>query len=331
MSNASPGDAMLLHLIAPILDPLNHPDVTDIVVNEPGRVGVRKAGLWEWLDVPAFTCDLMDAATILIAYRTGREFDEANPYVNSTLPGGQRFQGVRPPGTKPGRILWAIRRPPAKARTIDDPDVPDLFEGTNARRSRRERAKGDLGSLFKGKDWPAFFRAARLAGLSMGMCGPTGSGKSDFARRMIQVYRPGIRIVTLETDDEFGDAGPPNRAPLFYDDTHMTADEAVRIAKRLVPVEIFLQEVRGAEAWSMLEALESGHNGCTSWHAQEGREEESLADMARHHKTGEGIPEGRMIQKIRNAIDIIAYCERTDDNKFRVSSVRLMSEERPIT
>ena len=68
------------------------------------------------------TFDLLDAATILIGQRTGREFDEAHPYVNSTLPGGQRFQGVRPPGTKAERILWAIRRPPTVARRIEDDD-----------------------------------------------------------------------------------------------------------------------------------------------------------------------------------------------------------------
>ena len=61
----------------------------------------------------------------------------------------------------------------------------------------------------------------------------------------------------------------------------MTSDEAVRIAKRLAPDEIFLQEVRGAEAYPLLQALESGHPGCTSWHARPGKELESLAMMVR--------------------------------------------------
>src|ERR1700733_6716760 len=97
------GDTTLLRLIAPILPALDNPQVTDVVINRPGQVGIREAGEWVWLDVPSFTFDLLDAATILIGQRTGREFDERHPYVNSTLPGGQRFQGVRPPGTKAER------------------------------------------------------------------------------------------------------------------------------------------------------------------------------------------------------------------------------------
>ena len=62
-------------------------------------------------------------------------------------------------------------------------------------------------------------------------------------------------MVTIETDDEFGEVGPSNKAPLFYDETQVTSDEAVRIALRLVPVEIALQEVRGPEAYTLLRAM----------------------------------------------------------------------------
>jgi type IV secretion system protein VirB11 len=321
------GDRTLLHLLAPIEEPLNHPAVTDIVVNQPYRVGIRKAGAWEWLAIPSFDFERLDAATILIGQRTGREFDEANPYVNSTLPGGQRFQGVRPPGTKADRILWAIRRPPAIARKVEDEDFPGLFETTNRGETRRQRTKGELVDSFKAGDWRRFFPAARLAGLSMAFCGATGSGKSDMARRMIQVCRPGSRMVTIETDDEFGEVGPENKAPLFYDDTCITSDEAVRIALRLVPVEIALQEVRGAEAYSLLRAMSSGHSGVTTWHAEQGRELEALTMMARQHPAGREMSEARLMEMASEAFDVIAYCERGDEG-FRVSNVRLMAAER---
>jgi type IV secretory pathway ATPase VirB11/archaellum biosynthesis ATPase len=322
-----PGDRTLLHLLRPIDEALNHPEVTDIVVNQPLCVGIRRAGRWEWLDVPSFDFETLDAATILIGQRTGREFDEANPYVNSTLPGGQRFQGVRPPGTKADRILWAIRRPPATARKMEDPDFPGLFATTNKGQTRRQRVRQQLMDLHQAGDWQRFFPAARMAGLSMAFCGATGSGKSDMARRMIQISRPGARMVTIETDDEFGDVGPENKAPLFYDDTRISSDEAVRIALRLVPVEIALQEVRGAEAYALLRAMSSGHSGVTTWHAEEGRELEALAMMARQHPAGREMSEGRLMEMASEAFGVIAYCERSDDG-FRVSSVRLMAEER---
>jgi len=324
------GDRTLSRLIAPLDGPLNHPEVTDIVVNRPHQAFIRQAGAWTVLDVPSFDFDTLDAATILIGQRTGREFDEGNPYVNSTLPGGQRFQGVRPPGTKAGRILWAIRRPPAVARRIEDDDFPTLFTDTNKGQTRRQRAKADLLALYHAGDWRRFFPAVRIAGMSIAFCGATGSGKSDLARRMIQVTRPGARMVTIETDDEFGEVGPENKAPLFYDDTRISSDEAVRIALRLVPVEIALQEVRGAEAYALLRAMSSGHSGVTTWHAEEAREIEALCMMARQHPAGREMAEGRLMGMARLAFDVIAYCERGDTG-FRVSSVRLMSEERVET
>lgn len=333
MSNLPPGhvlgDRTLMDILRPIEDALNDGAVTDIVINRPFEVGVRRSGAWDWLHVPSFDFDALDAASILIGQRTGREFDEAHPYVNSTLPGGQRFQGVRPPGTKPGRILWAIRRPPAVARTVKDADFPALFTTTNRGRTRRQRAKDDLMSLFREGDWLRFFPAARLAGMSMAFCGPTGSGKSDMARRMIQISRPGTRMVTIETDDEFGEAGPENKAPILFDDAQVSADEAVRIALRLVPTEIALQEIRGAEAYAMLRALESGHTGLTTWHAEEGRELEALCMMARQHAAGREMTEGRLMEMAASALDVIAYCERGDDG-FRVSRVRLMAMEREL-
>lgn len=320
------GDEILLRMLAPILPALDNPQVTDVVVNRPGQVGIRDAGNWVWLDVPSFTFDLLDAASILLGQRTGREFDEAHPYVNSTLPGGQRFQGVRPPGTKADRILWAIRRPPTVARRIEDDDFDGLFDDIGNGASHRQRLRGDLLAKYADRDWRGVFTAARLAGMSIAFCGPTGSGKSDLARRCLGVNRPGSRMVTIETDDEFGEVGPENKAPLFYDDTQVTSDEAVRIALRLVPVEIALQEVRGPEAYSLLRAMNSGHSGVTTWHSVEGMELEALVMMARQHPAGREMTEDKLMAMARDAFDVIAYCYR-DGNKFGVSSVRLMALE----
>jgi type IV secretion system protein VirB11 len=232
------GDRTLNYLLGPIQQDLDDGEVTDIVVNKPHRVCVRKNGVWHWRDVPSFDFETLDAMTILIGQRTGREFDEGNPYVNSTMPGGQRFQGVRPPGTHQDRILWAIRRPPAVARTVDDPDFEDLIADVNEVNVQQRRRALTVANAYRNKDWREVLVGARKSGMSIGICGAIGDGKTDSCRRLVQVYRPDIRMVTIETDDEIGNAGPENKAPLIYDDTKMTSDEALRIAKRLVPIEI---------------------------------------------------------------------------------------------
>lgn len=322
------GDRTLAHLQAPIADLLEHPRVTDVCINKVQKVWYRIDGEWSVRDVPSFSFDTIDAMSILVGQRTGRECDEANPYVNSTMPAGQRFQAVRPPGTIEGRILWAIRRPPAIARRLDDPDFDELVSEVNVMTQRRASGAGPVSECFKKRDWRGLFRAARLSGQSIGFCGAMGDGKSDMVRRTIQVYRPQTRTVTLQTDDEMGDAGPANLAPVLYDDTKVPADEAVRIAKRLAPSEIVMQEVRGPEAWSLLMAMNSGCSGLTTWHANEGEEQEALRDMARQHPAAAGMPDDQLMTKIRRAFDVIAYCRRNDDGRFRISSVRLMAQER---
>jgi type IV secretory pathway ATPase VirB11/archaellum biosynthesis ATPase len=257
-------------LLKPLQPKLDHPEVTDIIANKPGRFAYRQNGKWSWLDIPELDHDAMDVATILIGKRSGREFDEAHPYVNSTLPGGQRFQGVRQPGTKDGSFLWAIRRPPTRARTIDDDDFTDLFDN-DTEGSRASRVTSQVIDYYRQKDWRRLFHAARHAGMSIGFVGPTGGGKTDMGRRMIQTGR-NVRIVTVETDDEYGDAGPENKASLIYNEDQVTPEQAVKIALRLIPVEIFFQEIRGAEAYWLLRAMSSGHPGCTTWHGDEGRE-----------------------------------------------------------
>lgn len=318
------GDRTLLAILAPILSILNDPLVTDICINKPYQVFIRKSGVWEVLTVPSFDFDTLDAATILIGQRSGREFDEANPYVNSTLPGGQRFQGVRPPGTHQNRLLWAIRRPPTTARKFEDPDFDELTSEVNSMASRRASGGDAVAAAYRAKDWRSVFRAARLAGMTIGFCGAMGDGKSDMVRRAIQVYRPETRMGTIETDDEMGDTGPENKAPVIYDDTKLSADEAVRIAKRLAVTEIVLQEVRGPEAWALLMALNSGCSGLTTWHANEGEEREALRDMASGHPAAAGVD---VMEKVRRAFDLIAYCRRNDAGRFRISSVKLRAAE----
>lgn len=320
------GDRTLHAILAPIQHDLDHPSTTDVVVNKPHQVGVRQNGQWTFRHIPSFDLDTLDAATILIGQRTGREFDEANPYVNSTTPGGHRFQGVRPPGTSANRLLWAIRRPPSIARQFDDDDFDELTSEVNTMTSRLALAAPAIAVHYRNKDWRPFFKGARMGGLSIGFCGGMGDGKSDMVRRSAQVYRPHSRMVTIETDEEMGDTGPDNKAPLLYDDTKMKPDEAVRIAKRLAAQEIVIQEVRGAEAWSMLVAMNSGASGLTTWHADEGREVESLADMARQHLATASMKDEVLMDRAGKAFDVIAYCRRNDVGRFRISSVRLKGE-----
>jgi type IV secretion system protein VirB11 len=318
-----PGERTLRTLLRCLDAWLDDAATTEIVVNRPGEVGVEQRGQWSWHDVPELTFARLDAVSILAASMTSREVDSSHPLCASTLPTGERIQICRPPTTPPGVISLTIRKPATKARTIDDPDFDSLFSEANAGPTRRTRADERLLQLYHAQDWRAFFKAARLTRKTIGACGATGSGKTDFLKRLLQLTPAHARIVTIEDNPEFGELGPRNRVNLFYGDSraNLAAEDTLKAALRMRPDEIWMQEVRGAEAFAYLRALAAGHpGGCTSWHAEEGQEWDALELMVKQHPAGLAIPETSLRHYLRQYIDIVVWCSR-DTTGFKAPRV----------
>lgn len=318
------GTLPLLAFLAPVQDALEDPATTEIVCQKPCEVGIERGGQWEWRDVPEWTFDRLDALGLLAGYLTGRDFDPEHPCCGSTLPGGQRIQLCRPPATRPGTIALAIRCPPKTARRIDDGDFEALFAETNAEVSRSSRHDAALRGLLHARDYRAFFKLARAAGKTIDVTGPTGSGKTDFARRLMQITHPDKRLVTIESDPEYGQIGPRNTVNLFYNEQHpdMAPEKAVAAALRMRPDEIFFQETRGAEAFAVLRARAAGHRGGgTTWHADEGKELDALALMVRQNKAAEHLSDDTIREFCLKYTDIIVWCARFEDVGYKVPRI----------
>jgi type IV secretion system protein VirB11 len=297
------------------------------VVNKPGEIGVEQAGQWSWFDRPALTFNVLDAIGILAAAMTSREVDSVQPLCTSTLPGGERIQICRPPATLPDRISLTIRKPATFARTADDPDFVPLFSAANSTLSRRAKADEDLIALKRAGDWRAFWGLARQVRKTIGITGRTGSGKTDVAKRLLQLTAPEVRIVTIEDNPETQGLGPPNTVNLFYGDSRarLTAEAAVQAALRMRPDEIHLAEIRGAEAFAFLRAVAAGHPGSiTTWHADEGKEIAALVAMVKQHEAGRSLDD--VEARIRAFVDIIVWCDRNEYG-FSAPRVWLRAEE----
>jgi type IV secretion system protein VirB11 len=326
------GEPTLRAFLEPIQDVLSHPATTEIVVNGPREVGIEQGGKWTWREVPEFTFDRLDQIGILAGYMTGHDLDEDHPFCNSTLPDGQRIHICRPKATLPGVIAMAIRKPPTKARKIEDPDFTHLFTETNTGVSRSKAHDGELCGLLQARDYRAFFRRARAAQKTICVTGRTGSGKTDFLRRLMQETPEITRILTIESDPEFGPLGPRNRVNLFYNDAHpeMAAEEVVKTSLRMRPDEIWFQEVRGAEAFALLRAWAAGHHGGgTSWHAEEGKELEALSLMVRQHPAARDLPDEKVVAFCKQFIDIIVWCDRGEDG-FRAPRIWFKAAEKTV-
>lgn len=312
-----------LHLLKPINDLLADPAITEIVINRPGEVGWEKDGRFTFLDVPELDFETLDAMGIVSGFLTNRNFDPAHPFCGSTLPGGQRIHMCRPPVTPSGVISMCIRKPPRKSRRVGDDDFEPMFSNANKGKSRVARVDKQLLDLYRAGDWKAFILAAIAARKTFGVAGVTGSGKTDMLRRLLAETPEDRRIVTIESDPEFGPIGPRNRVSLFYyeDRPGMTALDAVKASLRLYPKSIWFQEVRGAEAYALGRALISGHTGGgTSWHAERGQELNALAKMIGEHPDAKNQSPDQLREFARSCFDIIIYASR-EGGQFEASDI----------
>ena len=269
------GETTLRHLLSPIQDRLDDPNVTEIVINRPGEIGIERAGEWIWQAVDAFDFQRLDAIALLAGRMTSREADPANPLCGSTLPDGQRIQICRPPATRPGVIAMCIRKPPKTPRRLDDPDLVDLFAVANKGPTRRSAADAKLVALYRAKDWMAFLAGAVKARKTIGTAGLTGSGKSDLLRRLLGAVSEDHRIVTIESDPEFGEVGPRNRVNLFYNDDRegQRAVDVVKASLRMFPSTIASRRFAGLSP---------------SRHARHSERAQQLHVLARRRRRGGG-------------------------------------------
>ncbi|MFL5252522.1 MAG: ATPase, T2SS/T4P/T4SS family [Rhodopila sp.] len=277
-----------------------------------------------------FTFDRLDQIGILAGYLTGRDFDADNPFCGSTLRDGQRIQMCRPPATLPGVIAMAIRKPAPTARTLDDADIPDLMSEANQPVSRASQNDAELCQMLADRRYPEFFRLARRSGKTIDVCGVTGSGKTDFAKRLMQETHAEKRILTIESDAEYGPIGPRNTVNVFYNEQHtaMQPEKAVMAALRMRPDEIWFQETRGPEAFAVLRARAAGHRGGgTTWHAEEGKEIDALALMVRQNPSAAHLSDEKIRELCLKFVDVIVSCARTGPGQFRITRVWFKAAE----
>nr|WP_294546642.1 ATPase, T2SS/T4P/T4SS family [uncultured Rhodopila sp.] len=322
------GETTLRHLLAPIDDLRTDPSVTEIVINRPGEVGTERGGVWTWREVPDFTFDRLDAIALLTGRMTNREADPAHPLCGSTFPDGERVQICRPPATAADIIAMCIRKPPKTPRRLDDPDLIALFSEVNTGPAKRSETDGVLLDLYHAKDWLRFLAGAVKARKTIGSTGLTGSGKSDFLRRLLGAVPETDRVVTIESDPEFGAAAPRNSVALFYNDDRkgQTAVDVVKASLRMFPKTIAFQEVRGPESFALIRAIISGHNSFTSWHADEGDEIGAMAMMLRQSEPCQQAPQEQLTAMVERCFDIIVSF-RKEGGEFRVRRVWFKAAE----
>lgn len=259
--------------LEPVRPWLEDDQVVEICANGPGEVWVERFGqsAMERHDVPALTEHAIRHLAERVAGHSGQSVNEEHPLLSAALPTGERFQGVIPPATTAG--AFAIRKQVIKEMRLDDYRRLGSFEKV---RTAEEGALSDVDrALCEHLDAgriEEFIRLAVVSRYSILLSGGTSSGKTTFLNAILKEVPAEERIITIEDTREVNPI-QRNYLPLVASkgdqgEARVTVETLLQASMRLRPDRIFLGEIRGAEAYSFLRAINTGHPGSiTTVHA----------------------------------------------------------------
>ncbi|MCM5572079.1 CpaF family protein [Burkholderiaceae bacterium FT117] len=289
--------------LGPLESLLADPTVSDILVNTYQTVYVERRGQLERTDVRFASDDHLMKIIDKIVSRVGRRIDESSPMVDARLPDGSRVNAIIPPLAIDGPLL-SIRRFAVVPLKADD-----LIRF----KSMTPQLSELLGAMVKAK-------------LNILISGGTGSGKTTLLNILSAFIPPKERIVTIEDAAELQLQQPhvvrlETRPPNIEGRGEITQRSLVRNSLRMRPDRIILGEVRGAETFDMLQAMNTGHEGSMATvHANTPRDAltrlENMLGMA-----GMTMPPKAMRQQIASALTAVVQVSRLSDGKRKIVSL----------
>ncbi|HTW45112.1 MAG TPA: CpaF family protein [Acidobacteriaceae bacterium] len=289
--------------LGPLEPLLRDKSISDIMVNGKDSVFIEKGGILRKIDA-AFRDDrhLMQIIDRIVS-RVGRRVDESSPMVDARLPDGSRVNAIIPPLALDGPAL-SIRRfgtgPLIANQLVALKSIsPEMME---------------------------LLAAAVRARISVLVSGGTGAGKTTLLNILSQYIPQGERVVTIEDAAEL-QLAMQNIVRLETRPPNVEGQGAIRQrqllinALRMRPDRIIIGEVRGEEAFDMLQAMNTGHEGSmTTIHANTTRDAlsrlESMVAM-----TNLNLPERTVRQQISSAISVVVQVSRLSDGSRRVVNI----------
>lgn len=289
--------------LGPLEPLLSDPSVADVLVNSYNNVYVERGGVLE--RVPVQFRDERHLLRIIdkIVSRVGRRVDESQPWVDARLEDGSRVNAIIRPCAIDGPTL-SIRKFSRDPLTLDR-----LVE----RGVLNEQARRVLHALVEAR-------------LNVLISGGTGSGKTTMLNALSAFIDPRQRIVTIEDAAELQLKQEhvvrlETRPASIEGAAAVTQRDLVRNALRMRPDRIIVGEVRGAEAFDMLQAMNTGHDGSmTTIHANTARDALSRLEQMVAMMGGE-LPLSAVRQQVASGINVVLQLARLSDGSRRIMSI----------
>jgi pilus assembly protein CpaF len=289
--------------LGPLEPLLNDPSITEIMVNDPFNVFIEREGQIEAVDVTFRDESHLRHVIDRIVAPIGRRIDESSPLVDARLPDGSRVNAIIPPLAIAGPAL-TIRKFGREPFTLEKLVSLGTIDVAIAQ----------------------FLQSCVEKRMSIIISGGTGSGKTTTLNALGLCIPPGERLITIEDSAELRLEYPhlvslESRPPNIEGEGEIPIRMLVRNALRMRPDRIIVGEVRGGEAFDMLQAMNTGHRGSlTTLHANTPTDAlirlESMVLMA-----GFDMPVSAIRRMITGAVEIIIQQDRLSDGRRVITAI----------
>jgi pilus assembly protein CpaF len=300
----------------PLEDLIKDDRINDILVNGTRQIYVERSGVLSRTDLRFIDDEHVLRVIRRILAPLGRRIDESSPMVDARLPDGSRVNAIIPPLALDGPCLSIrkFRKDPLQAG--------DLV------------ASGTMDETIL-----SFLRHAVSKRSNVLISGGTGSGKTTMLNVLSRFISPAERLVTIEDAAELNlghdhvvrlETRPPN----VDGQGEVTARDLMRNALRMRPDRVLLGEVRSDEVMDMLQAMNTGHDGCMSTiHANSPRDALLRIEMLAGFAGFQG-QESTLKHMVATALDLVIQVGRLPDGRRKVmaiSEVLGVQDERIVT
>lgn len=287
----------------PLEELLQNPDISDIMVNGPEQTYIEIKGKLEIAPIQFRDEEHLFQIAQRIVNQVGRRVDQTTPLADARLADGSRVNVIVPPLSLKGTAI-SIRKFSEKPITLD------MMQG--------------FGSM--STEMCTALKIAGACRFNVVISGGTGSGKTTMLNAMSKMIDPGERVLTIEDAAELRLQQPhwlplETRPPNLEGEGAITIGDLVKNALRMRPDRIILGEIRGAECFDLLAAMNTGHDGsmCTL-HANSPRE--CLGRMENMILMGDiKIPKEAISRQIAESVDLIVQVKRLRDGSRRTTNI----------
>jgi type IV secretion system protein VirB11 len=319
-------DQAVVQLLRPLMPFLDAPAVTELSICRPAEVWTRTFAGWARHDVPELTAGYLQALmTALIVYNgVGQQ-----SVIYVVLPGGQRGTIIQPPAVIEGTLSLLIRKHAPVVKTLAELETEGAFDAlrdvsfnTPTHQAceqlaaapdftRLEPFEVTLLGLKRDRAIRQFLESCVRYRRNIVIAGKTGSGKTTFARSLIEQVPAAERIVTIEDVHELLLPRHPNRVHMLYGYSagRISVDDCLAACLRQSPDRIFLAELRGSEAWEYLNSLNTGHPGSiTTTHANSAVQTfDRIATLIKASEVGRQLEIETIRRVLYTTVDVVLF------------------------